>query len=226
MGRITARFLLLLLCASASVIALTANGCNRWSSGSGKKRIMLLINTPSPYWETGRKRMELAVKDLKLDDAGLQAVFEVNDQKEQGQIDWLRKFGTQSDIVAIAISPVKGDNLAIAEEMRKLRKKGIHVICMDGDVDRSKYRDAREVYIGTDNFHAGQVLGDAAKHVARRPQGGEGGICRFRGCSHRPKRHRPDGRHQENACGILSATRSDGRRHRLHSCQEQCAQST
>jgi ribose transport system substrate-binding protein len=161
MGRITARSGRLLLCA-AGAIALLAAGCGQSSS---KKRIMLLINTPSPYWETGRKGMELAASELKLADAGLEAVFEVNDQKEQGQIEWLRKFGTQSDIVAVAISPVKGDNLAIVEEMRKLRKKGVHVICMDGDVDRAQYRDAREVYIGTDNFRAGEVLGDAAKHL-------------------------------------------------------------
>jgi ribose transport system substrate-binding protein len=170
---------MLLLCAACTV-ALTAGGCNR-SSGSGKKRIMLLINTPSPYWETGRKGMELAAKELKLDDAGLEAVFEINDQKEQGQIDWLQKFGTESDIVAVAISPVKGDNFAIAEEMRKLRKKGVHVICMDGDVDRAKYRDAREVYIGTDNFRAGEVLGDAAKHLLDDRKAAKGGYVDFVG---------------------------------------------
>ena len=56
-----------------------------------------------------------------------------------------------------------------------MRKKGVHVICMDGDVDRAKYRDAREAYIGTDNFKAGEVLGDAAKKLLddrKAPQSG------------------------------------------------------
>jgi len=163
MGRTTARLGLLLLCA-ACTIALTAGGCNQ-SSGSGKKRIVLLINTPSPYWETGRKGMELATTELKLADAGYEAVFQVNDGTEQGQIDLLRQFGAQPDIVAIAVSPVKADNLAIVEEMKKMRKNGVHVICMDGDVDRAKYRDAREAYLGTDNFKAGEVLGVAAKKL-------------------------------------------------------------
>ncbi len=142
---------------------------------------MLLINTPSPYWETGRKGMELAASELKLADAGYDAVFEVNDGTEQGQIDRLRQFGTQSDIVALAISPVKADNLAIVEEMRKLKKNGVHVICMDGDVDRAKYRDAREVYIGTDNFLAGEILGDAAKHLLDDRKAAKGGYVDFVG---------------------------------------------
>ncbi len=138
MGRITARPSCLLLCI-ACTIALATAGCNQssTSAGGGKKRIVLLINTSSPYWETGRKGMELAAKELKLADAGFEAVFEVNDGTEQGQIDKLRQFGTEKDIVAIAVSPVKADNLAIVDEMKKMKKNGVHVICMDGDVDRA-----------------------------------------------------------------------------------------
>ncbi|HEX3998764.1 MAG TPA: substrate-binding domain-containing protein [Pirellulales bacterium] len=185
MGRITARSIVLLpeflLLAAACSIALIAGGCNESPATNGKKRIVLLINTPSSYWETGRKGMELAAKDLKLADAGYEAVFATNDQKEQGQIDVLRQLSTQHDIVGIAISPVKADNLAIVEEMRKLRKKGVHVICMDGDVDRAKYRDAREAYIGTDNFRAGEVLGDAAKHLLDDRKAAKGGYVDFVG---------------------------------------------
>jgi ribose transport system substrate-binding protein len=181
MGRSMARSELLLLCA-ACLLAPTAGGCNQSSStASGTKRIVLLINTPSPYWETGRKGMELAAKDLKLADAGFEAVFEVNDGTEQGQIDRLRQFETQSDIVAIAVSPVKADNLAIVEEMQKMRKKGVHVICMDGDIDRAKYRDAREAYIGTDNLRAGEVLGIAAKQLLAARKAPHGGYVDFVG---------------------------------------------
>lgn len=192
MGRRTARlsfsmpglFLGLSLCA----VGLLA-GCNESTATSGNgaarpgsmKRIVLLINTPSPYWETGRKGMELAAKDLKLADAGYETVFQVNDGTEQGQIDYLRQLGTQSDIAAIAISPVKANNLAIVEEMRKLQKKGVHVVCMDGDVDRAKYRDAREAYIGTDNLLAGQVLGTAAKKLLDARKASKGGYVDFVG---------------------------------------------
>ena len=118
---------------------------------------------------------------MKLADAGFETVFQVNDGTEQGQIDYLRQLGTQSDIVGIAISPVKADNLAVVEEMRKLQKKGVHVICMDGDVDRSKYRNAREAYVGTDNLRAGEVLGTAAKKLLDERKAGKGGYVDFVG---------------------------------------------
>jgi ribose transport system substrate-binding protein len=193
MGRSAARSFVFSSCLLCLAVALVAGGCNETSSTStststpnsppagGTKRIVLFINTPSPYWETGRKGMELAAKELKLADDGFQAVFEQNDGKEQSQIDKLRQFGSQSDIVAIAISPVKADNLAIAEEMRKLRKNGVHVICMDGDIDRAKYRDAREAYLGTDNYKAGEVLGDAAKHLLDDRKADKGGYVDFVG---------------------------------------------
>ena len=132
---------------------------------NGTKRIVLLINGSSSYWETGRAGMNQAAKDLDLAKDGLSVGFEVNDGTEQAQLDKLRQFGTQTDIAGVAISPVKPNNLAVVREMEKLQAKGVHVICMDSDVDRAKYRKARLAYIGTDNSKAGEVLGDAAKRL-------------------------------------------------------------
>jgi ribose transport system substrate-binding protein len=62
-------------------------------------------------------------------------------------------------------------NAAVAEELRKLRKKGVHVICVDNDVDREKFRDCRQFYLGTDNIKGGRELGICAKQL--QPEGGK-----------------------------------------------------
>lgn len=143
-----------------SLALFTATGCDSSSSGTATKRIILLNNTNSPFWDACRAGLQAAARDLKIDQAGLRAVFEVNTGTPQGQLDKLRQFGTQPDIVGIAISAADANNVAVAEEMRRLRARGVHVICVDGDVDRS-LQDAREFYLGTDNHTAGQVLGTA-----------------------------------------------------------------
>src|SRR5690348_16692259 len=94
-------------------------------SGGGGKRLVILNNGDSPFWDACRAGMEEAAKDLKLKEAGLRAVFESNDATPQGQLDKLRTFASQSDIAAVAISAVDGNNAAIADQMRELRKKGV-----------------------------------------------------------------------------------------------------
>ena len=134
-------------------------GCGQTEA---KKRIVFLNNTNSPFWDACRAGMVEAEKELKLGDAGLTTVMEVNDDTTGGQINFLRQFGTQRDIVGVAISPVVADNPAIAAELKKLREKGIHVICVDNDLAES-YRDAREYYIGTDNVKGGRQLAICAR---------------------------------------------------------------
>ncbi len=46
----------------------------------------------------------------------------------------------------------------------------MQVICIDGDLSRERYRDARSYYLGTDNRVGGQQLGVAAKNLL--PEGG------------------------------------------------------
>jgi putative heme-binding domain-containing protein len=144
-------------------------GCGG-GGASETKRIIILINGDSPFWDACRVGVPEAEKEFKLAAANLHAVVESNDGTPQGQLDKLRQFASQSDIVAIGISPCDAANVAIAEEMRNLQKRGIHVITIDSDVDRAKLRDSRFAFIGTDNLAGGKELGKCLKGL--RPEGG------------------------------------------------------
>ncbi|MFN9719784.1 MAG: substrate-binding domain-containing protein [Planctomycetota bacterium] len=138
-------------------------------SGS-KKRIILLNNTDSPFWDAARAGIAKAVEDLKLEEAGFTAGMDTNSNAEEGQIEKLRQYATQDDIVAVIISPTSATNPGIADELRKLKEKGVIIGTFDSDLD-PKFQSVREFYVGTDNIKGGKVLGTAAKNI--RPGGGE-----------------------------------------------------
>jgi ribose transport system substrate-binding protein len=163
-GLINSRIVLVLVCLAALI------GCTK-NNKAGVKRIILLNNNETPYWNAARAGIQAAEEKLHLKDAGFTALMEINDGTDEGQIRKLRQFESQADVAAVAISPTHADNAAIIEEMKNLRAKGIPVICVDSDVNRDKYRDARSYYVGTDNAMGGEVLAMAAK--ALRPEGGE-----------------------------------------------------
>jgi ribose transport system substrate-binding protein len=168
--------------ACGALLAGLLSGCGEQSTKStggaaaGKqaagatKRIILLTNDTSPFWDAVRAGVTDAEKDLKSKGLNYQAILEVNDGTPQGQIDKLRQFGSQSDIVGVGISALDADNVAVADEMRKLQQKGIKVVTIDSDVSRETLRDARFAFIGTENFLAGKELGVCAKNL--RPEGG------------------------------------------------------
>ena len=141
------------------------------SASGGKKRIILLTNGNSPFWDACRAGLQDAEKEFKLAEAGFTAVMETNDGTPAGQIDKLKQYGSQGDVAAIGISVTKADNAAIADELRTLQKKGVKILTIDSDVDREKFRDARTAFVGTDNVVGGRVLGKCAAGV--RPDGGE-----------------------------------------------------
>ena len=156
------------------ILAIVMTGCSDapppnktgGKGGGGKaagKRFILLTNGNSPFWDAARVGLEEGAKDLKLTDSGITAVMEVNDGTPGGQISKLRQFATQPDIIGVAVSALDADNAQVVAEMKNLRKKGVHVITVDADVNRDKFRDAREFYIGTDNFKGGQALGICGK---------------------------------------------------------------
>ncbi|HEX4148402.1 MAG TPA: hypothetical protein VHY20_05420, partial [Pirellulales bacterium] len=116
-----------LLMACALAACGLAAGCDSRPAVHGK-RIVILTNTNSPYWDTGREGLKAAAKELKLDERGLSAVMIVNDGTPRGQIDQLRQFASQGDIVAVGISVTDAANAAIADEMRALRDKGVQVL--------------------------------------------------------------------------------------------------
>jgi ribose transport system substrate-binding protein len=142
-------------------------GCNKSTDSGPKKRIVFLTNGNSPFWDAARYGLEQGAKDFKLADAGLEAVMEVNDGTPKGQIDKLRQYGNQADIVGIAVSALDADNIAVAEEMKKLRDNGMQVICVDADVNPEKFRASRAYYIGTDNLTGGKALGAAARELLK-----------------------------------------------------------
>lgn len=154
---------------AVAVFVTAGAGCSD-SGGPTTRRIVLLTNGDSPYWDACRQGLKAAEAELKLGDAGLKVVMDVNSRAEQGQIDMLRQYGSQPDVVAVGISAYHADNAAVADEMRKLQAKGVKVLAVDNDVDRAKFRDARFAFVGTDNLHAGRELGVAIKNL--RPDGG------------------------------------------------------
>jgi ribose transport system substrate-binding protein len=140
-----------------------ASGSSSGKVGKGgAKRIILLNNTDSPFWDAARAGIKKAQDDLKLTDVGFTASMDSNDGTETGQIEKLRQYGTQSDIAAVIISPISSTNPAIADELKKLKAKGITIGCFDSDLDK-KFIENREFYVGTDNVAGGKVLGTAAK---------------------------------------------------------------
>jgi ribose transport system substrate-binding protein len=151
--------------AACAIFAPLSAGCGSNSTVEAPPRYVILMNGNSPFWDAVGHGLKKAATDLKVN-----AVLETNDGLPPGQIEKLRQFATQSDIAGVAISATDAANPAIADEMKKLRAKGVIVITVDSDVDRQKYRDARVAFVGTDNLAGGQALGVTAKHL--RPEGG------------------------------------------------------
>jgi ribose transport system substrate-binding protein len=160
-----------LLCCGLGLMALAGCGGSGPAGGAGGKRIIILTNGNSPFWDACGVGVREAAKKLDLEKTGLKAVVETNDGTDGGQINKLRQYGTQNDIVAIGLSVNTAGNVAIVEEMKKLREKGIHIVTIDSDVDRKMHRDARLAFIGTDNLKGGQELGKCARGLL--PEGGD-----------------------------------------------------
>jgi ribose transport system substrate-binding protein len=154
------------------LLALSGCGGGDASKASAdSKRIIILTNGNSPFWDAAGVGVREAAKKLDLEKAGLTAVVETNDGTDGGQIKKLQQYDTQDDIVAIGLSVNTAGNVAIVEAMKKLRDKGIHIVTIDSDVDRDMHRDARIAFIGTDNLVGGRELGKCAKGLL--PDGGE-----------------------------------------------------
>jgi ribose transport system substrate-binding protein len=180
MHRRRARFLVLAVLLGLSAACRTPGESGSGSaprtarSAAGARRLVLLNNGNSPFWDACRLGLQDAARDLKLNEAGLSVVMEVNDGTVQGQIDRLRQFSNMRDVAGVAISALDADNAAVAAEMRNLKTRGVQVICVDADVDRARFRDVRSYYVGTDNLTAGRELGVAARHLLeeRKARGG------------------------------------------------------
>ena len=163
------QFFLAILIATAALLP----GCkskDSTSSPSKTKYIVILTNASSPFWDAAAKGASEAAKELKLDEAGYEVRFDRNDGKVQHQIEKLKSYANSTDVVGVAVSVLNAENQAIAEELKNLQDKGIHVVTIDSDV-ASSAQDSRTAYLGTRNFVAGRELGKAVNNL--KPEGGK-----------------------------------------------------
>ena len=133
-------------------------GAGAGPTTSETRRIILLNNTDSPFWDAARAGIDKAAEDLKLKDAGFTASMDTNNGTDEGQIEKLRQYGTQDDIAAVIISPTSASNPAVVDELKTLKDKGVIIGTFDSDFDK-KFQSVREFYVGTDNIKGGKVLG-------------------------------------------------------------------
>jgi ribose transport system substrate-binding protein len=166
---------------SATVTSSGTTGDAASKTTTSKRRIVFLINTDDPFWDACRQGLKEGEKAFKLNEKGLSAEMEVPDGTLKGQIDKLRQLASQKDVAGVALSAISADNPSIAAELESLNKRGVKVITVDGDVLRSKYRDRRKYYIGTDNDIAGEFLGKAAAALLAAKGKTEGGYVQFAG---------------------------------------------
>ena len=166
---------------SAKAGASSAGAKSEIAASTGKRRIVFVVNTDDPFWDACRQGLKEGEKHFKLSDSGLSATMEVPDGSIKGQIDRLRQLASQSDLAGLALSAISADNPSIAEELDNFRKKGVHVITVDGDLLRTKFRANRKYYIGTDNETAGEILGKAAAGILASRSKSAGGYVQFAG---------------------------------------------
>ncbi len=146
-------------------------GTQSGGSSGKKKRIVILTNGDHPFWDACEAGAKEAEKELKLADSGLEVSFQRANFTVPGQVDKLRQYSLETDIAGVGISVYDDTSPAIADELKKLKEMGIKIVTIDGDVDRTRYRDVRFAYLGTDNAIGGKELGRSAK--ALRPDGGK-----------------------------------------------------
>jgi ribose transport system substrate-binding protein len=186
-GFLNMRWLLL----STALIAVMAAGCGQpagnpaapaaTTGGSGLKRFIFITNGDDPFWHACNAGLLEGAKQVDLESRGLTVVMEKNNGTAQGQIEKLRQLASQPDVAGVAISVIQAENAAIVEEMKNLASKGVQVITVDGDVNRTLFPDARPYYIGTDNVVGGRLLGRAAKKLFESRGTAAGGYVQFAG---------------------------------------------
>jgi ribose transport system substrate-binding protein len=186
-GFLNMRWLLL----STALIAVMAAGCGQpagnpaapaaTTGGSGLKRFIFITNGDDPFWHACNAGLLEGAKQVDLESRGLTVVMEKNNGTAQGQIEKLRQLASQPDVAGVAISVIQAENAAIVEEMKNLAAKGVQVITVDGDVNRTLFPDARPYYIGTDNVVGGRLLGRAAKKLFESRGTAAGGYVQFAG---------------------------------------------
>ena len=158
------------------------------------KRFIFITNGDDPFWDALLSGLKEGEQRFACAAAGITVSRDVNNASAEGQIERLRQYATQDDVAGIAISVIQADNQSIVKEMKKLQAKGVKVIPVDGDVNRSTFRDASPYYIGTDNIVGGRTLGTATLAMLEAKGQKEGGYVQFAGFTDNDNaRNRMDG---------------------------------
>jgi ribose transport system substrate-binding protein len=152
-----------------AVLLLTVTGCPRGENkakdgkqggGDGKLRVAFVSNNPYDFWTIAEKGTERAAQDLGVT-AEFRKPSKASKEEQQQIIEDLLSTG----IKGLAVSP--NDAANSVDFYKKINAK-IPVIMQDSDLPDVK---ARRCYIGTDNYRAGQAVGElVAKAV---PKGGK-----------------------------------------------------
>jgi len=139
------------------------------STGAGQFRVVVIGKSVHPYWSNVEKGVRAAAKDLGLSDD--QAIFFVPPQEDvAAQIQTMQTYIAQG-VTGIAIAP--SDPNALEPVMKQAADAGIIVTTLDTPPVEDS---VSLVYIGTDNYAAGQVAGEQMKKLL--PNGGLVGIGR------------------------------------------------
>jgi raffinose/stachyose/melibiose transport system substrate-binding protein len=131
--------------------------------------VVVIGKSVHPYWSNVEKGVIAAAKDLGLD--ADQAIFFVPQQEDvAAQIETMETY-IALGVTGIAIAP--SDPNALEPVMKKAADAGIIVTTLDTPPVANS---VSQVYIGTDNYTAGQAAGQAMAQLL--PEGGTVGIGR------------------------------------------------
>ncbi|MCX6029343.1 MAG: sugar-binding protein [Chloroflexi bacterium] len=136
-------------------------------AGAPPETIIVVIGkSVNPYWSNVEKGVEAAGKDL-----GIKTVFFVPPKEDvAAQIQTMETYIAQG-VTGIAIAP--SNPQALERVMKKAAGAGIFVTTLDTPPVEGS---AAKVYIGTDNYGAGQIAGQTLTTLL--PNGGKVGIVR------------------------------------------------
>ena len=151
------------------MLALGAVGCVPLSEPAvtpKSLKIVVIGKSVNPYWSNIEKGVEAASKEL-----GVKTIFFVPPKEDvAAQIQTMETYISQG-VTGIAIAPSNPE--ALERVMKKAAAEGIFVTTLDTPPVAGSVASA---YIGTDNFAAGKIAGDALAELL--PAGGKVGIVR------------------------------------------------
>ncbi|MCA9040681.1 MAG: hypothetical protein KDA65_10070, partial [Planctomycetaceae bacterium] len=143
MSRVRKRLLLLLSSTCLGLVALIA-GCTDGENGGEVKpstrRIILLTNGNSPYWDAFAAGAKQAEEKLDVGKQGLKVVIDRGNFSPETQIDKLRQYQGATDIAAVAICVTDPKNQALVNQMVALSESGVKLITVDSDINRDDQR--------------------------------------------------------------------------------------